>query len=284
MNVSIPIYVPSDLDDAIDAVLRLKGAPIAGATWVMRQFGVTNNADRPDHYVLVSHLDALKKRERNSEGWRLGGAATHAALAELPTSGPVGALSRAAALSAFPAVRAVATLAGNLGARGFAQADLVPALLAMEADLELRTAAGTTSVTAEAYVEGHHALEPHIVKSADVPGPVGRHSTYERLTIRGGGEYAIASAALSVDLGGDGCVRAARVVFGAIETRPRRCAPAEAELVGHPLGARAARRAGEVAMQCLDPFTDGAASAAYRRQLIPVALERATLRLQEQVR
>lgn len=80
----------------------------------------------------------------------------------------------------------------------------------------------------------------------------GRSSTYHKIRDRESYAFALASAAVAVDLDGD-VVREARVAIGGVATRPWRARDAERVLVGRPLTAATARRAGEAALAGATP-------------------------------
>ena len=81
----------------------------------------------------------------------------------------------------------------------------------------------------------------------------GPASTYLKIRDRESYAFALASAAVAVDLADDGTVREARIALGGVATRPWRAREAEATLVGGPLTTETARRAGEVAFTSATP-------------------------------
>jgi xanthine dehydrogenase YagS FAD-binding subunit len=58
----------------------------------------------------------------------------------------------------------------------------------------------------------------------------------------------LASAAVALDLAGDGTIRAARVAMGGVATKPWRAPEAERELAGRKADEAAFRAAGEAAL------------------------------------
>jgi carbon-monoxide dehydrogenase medium subunit len=205
----------------------------------------------------------------------IGALTTHRDLAErLAADGPLAALARAAATSAFPAVRNVATVGGNLCAGPFPEADLVPALLALDAEVEVAGPGGRSRRPVQAVLDERPA-RGELVVAVHVPAPAGRHSGFERLTVRGGGEYALASIALSVDLAPDGTVAAARVAVGAVEHRARRCPAAEAALTGRRLDDEAVDAAGHAAAGELESRDGVDAPGWYRLAVLPALARRA---------
>jgi len=124
------------LDEAVELLARYgdDGAPLAGGTWIMRAW--QRGERRKQHYVVLAGLHALCQIE-TGVGVRIGAMVTHEELGRSrAVSVPaISAVAEAARTSAFPAIRSVATVAGNICAEPFPEADLVPALLACEAEV-----------------------------------------------------------------------------------------------------------------------------------------------------
>lgn len=76
--------------------------------------------------------------------------------------------------------------------------------------------------------------------------PAGRRSAFLKVRDRASYAFAVASAAVALELTG-GTVTDARIAVGGVATRPWRSREAEAELTGRPLTGEAARRAGRAA-------------------------------------
>jgi aerobic carbon-monoxide dehydrogenase medium subunit len=263
--------------------LGAEAAPLAGATWVMRaaQYG------RPLAPVQV----ALTGVRELGELWvrphqvTVGALVTHARLAAAPSADPAfSVVVEAAAKSAFPAVRHMATVGGNLATVAFPEADLVPALLAAEATVRLVQRAARAELPVATYLP----LRPHrpaaeLIASVVVPLPAGqRRSAYERLTIRGGGEYATAAVAVSLDLTADGLVGAARIAPGAVEATARLLPGAAAALAGAPLTDERIAAAALAAAAEVRPREAPDAPGWYRARMLSVLVRRALERLRAQ--
>jgi carbon-monoxide dehydrogenase medium subunit len=261
-----PTSVEAALADLAD--LGPDGAPLAGATWIMR------GALPRRAYVSLGALPELRGATVTADALVLGALTTHRELAGL--HGAPEGLRQAAGRSAFPAVRAVATLGGNLATAGFPEADLVPALLAADATVTL---AGAPDMPIAAYLAARPAGA--IVTGVRVPLAAGRRSAYERLTVRGAGEYAVASVALSVDVE-DGIVIAARVAVGAVEDVACLCQAAADALAGSALEADAAEAAGRAAAEELTGRDGHDAPGWYRTAVLPGMLRRAAAAIAEQ--
>jgi xanthine dehydrogenase YagS FAD-binding subunit len=133
--------------------------------------------------------------------------------------------------------------------------DFAQALVALDAMVEIVGPGGVRVVP----VEELHLLPgstPHL-ETVLAPGdlivgfrlpiaPWTRRSLYLKIRDRESYEFALASAAVALDLA-DGVVNEARIALGGVATKPWRAREAEAELVGHMLDEAAARHAAAVA-------------------------------------
>jgi xanthine dehydrogenase YagS FAD-binding subunit len=135
--------------------------------------------------------------------------------------------------------------------------DFAIALAALGAEAEILDAAGATRRIA---VEDLHRLPgetPHretnlrageLVAGFRVPaGPWTRRSLYLKIRDRESYDFALASAAVALDLAPDGVVRTARIGIGGLATKPWRSHEAEAALQGRALDEAGAGEAAEAA-------------------------------------
>jgi carbon-monoxide dehydrogenase medium subunit len=275
--VSATIVTVTSVTEAVDALADLgeRGAPLAGATWIMR--GRLRGEPEKRVYISLAGIAELAGVAVNGQ-LRAGALATHTDLSVL--DGALAAVGEAASRSAFPAVRNVATLGGNLCARPFPEADLLPALLAAEAKVRLAGPDGEHLLGVEEYMASRESRPvAELITEVLAPAPGNRRSAYERLTVRGGGEYAIASVAVSVDLDDSGIVRGARVALGSVEDVARASAAGAAELVGGPLDPAAAERCGSAAALEATPREGLDAPGWYRAAVLPALVRRAVARI-----
>ena len=271
------IHEPATVDEAVDllASLGADGAALAGATWVMRE------AVRRPHYVSLRRLADLRAIEATEDVVRIGALATHTDIGgDRERPGALGALAEAARRSAFPAVRNVATLGGNLAAP-FPEADLVPPLLAADATLEVAVAGELASPWTSSLGEGERPAGALII-AARVPAPPQRRAWFERLTVRGGAEYSIVSVAVSVR-----CRCGRRRVRGACGRRRRRrtcrCVSRRPRPRSREAGSIAppARRPGGPPRGALTGRDGLDAPGWYRLEVLPALVARAVVRLEE---
>jgi len=95
-------------------------------------------------------------------------------------------------------------------------------------------------------VEHTLAADELIVRTRIPTQSACRASTYQKIRDRASYAFALASAAVALDIQGD-LVRDARIAIGGVATRPWRARDAEQSLIGRRLDERAARHAGELA-------------------------------------
>lgn len=146
--------------------------------------------------------------------------------------------------------------------------DFAVALAALDATVHIR-APGTQAnrtlpftalhVTPGAHPERDTVLRPgEFITGYDLPAlPFARRSMYRKVRDRASYAFALASAAVALDVDG-GRMRDARIALGGIATKPWRAHEAERALVGHPATARTFEHAADVALQGATPYRENA--------------------------
>jgi aerobic carbon-monoxide dehydrogenase medium subunit len=89
------------------------------------------------------------------------------------------------------------------------------------------------------------------------------------------GDFALAIAAATLQVGADGTVTQARIALGAVADRAIHCPEAETALLGERGGEAVFEAAARLASDALEPPSDVHASGGYRRHLARVLVERA---------
>jgi aerobic carbon-monoxide dehydrogenase medium subunit len=277
------LYVATSLGDALAALADRghSGAPLAGATWIMR---APLREERQElSYVALTKIEELRQVDILDSEIRIGACVTHAELAQSLASLPeCGALVQAAARSANPAIRGVATVGGNLCTAAFPAADLVPALICLEAEVEIATPRACERTSLEHFLAHRTNLEPgRFVRRVIVPRNANR-SAHLRLPLRKAGDYPVAIVSMAVALGADGLVSSARVAVGSVEPVARRWRRLEQDLIGRPLDS--AWAADKAASYCADfQGRDGVeAPGWYRVKVLPNLVRRAVDAIREQ--
>jgi len=135
--------------------------------------------------------------------------------------------------------------------------DFAIALVALGAEVEILDSAGTPRRIAVHDLHRDPADTPHLevnleptdlITAIRVPaGPWTRRSRYVKIRDRQSYDFALASAAVALDLAPDRTVRAARIGLGGLVARPWRSQEAEAALQGKVLDENTAMQAAEAA-------------------------------------
>jgi aerobic carbon-monoxide dehydrogenase medium subunit len=277
------LHVASTLQDAL-AVLAERGtdaAPLAGATWIMR--APLRRERHAPFYVAISKIASLREVTIGAHEVSIGACVTHAELArQLAALPDCKALALAAGDAANPAIRQVATIGGNLCAENFAAADLVPALLCLDAQIELQAPGGTERVPLDRFLDVRASLKPGRIVARVIVPRAARRSVHVRLPLRKAGDYPVAIASLAVTLNASGNVERINAAIGSVEPAARRWRELEADLVGHPLDpARAADRAA-IHTGVLRARDGIEAPGWYRVKVLPSLVRRAVRALQTQ--
>ena len=157
------------------------------------------------------------------------------------------------------------------------------ALVALGASLTFTSKRGTRTLSAEQFFAlpsadptRENTLQPgEILSEITVPAAPGVHSIYSSICQRAAFDWPLVSAAVSLRIEG-GLVRGARIVLGAVATRPWRSPAAEHLLVGRRLEGATGEAVAQAAMMGAQPLSDNRykvdlAKALLRRMLAPTA-------------
>lgn len=273
-------YRASALEDAVEKLASLgdDGAMIAGGTWVLR--APVRGEDLKSCYVSLRDVEELYGI-RSGDTTEIGALATHTQLAAIGNGvGALSGIAEAARKSAFRAVQNVATVGGNICASPFPEADLVPALLAAETSVEVASSKGGETIDLGSYLGSRSTRAAgEIIVTVKVPTPSERRAAYERLAVRGGGEYPVATVAVSLDFDGDGAIDDVRIAVGSVEEVARRANNAEAVLRGKTVEDSVLEEAGEALAGEVDARDGVDAPGWYRRAVLPTLLRRAIARI-----
>jgi carbon-monoxide dehydrogenase medium subunit len=264
------------LDDAVALLAEPDARPLAGATWLMRS--PLRREPPPGRLVDVTPVPELRAWACRDGVTTIGAAVTHRELAGALGTEPAArwhrGLASAAARSANPAVREVATVGGNLCAVGFAAADLVPALLAADAEVVVRAPDARRTTIAQFLADPARGRPGLLVEAVRIPHhyPMSAHV---RLPLRAAGDYPAVIVSVAARLQEDGRVDRIRIALGAVAAVAFGWTDLEDVLCGEPLSAEFAYAAAADLRAGL-PARDGLdAGAWYRREVTPALVRRA---------
>lgn len=271
----IGLRQPETIADALAALSDLgpHGAVMAGGTWIMR--APLRHEPLADAYVAIARIPELHIIDVADTHVKIGGGVTHARLArDLQAVADLRGLAAAASGSANPAVRQAATVGGNLCTAGFSAADLVPALLCLDAEVELETLQGRQCLGLEAFLNIRNAIEPaHLLLHVRIPRRR-TISAHARLPLRKAGDYPVVIVSASVELRPDGSIGAAAIGIGSVEATARRWSRLEQSISGLPLDPILIH---ERALALCDEFTGREGPEApgwYRVRVLPTLVRR----------
>jgi aerobic carbon-monoxide dehydrogenase medium subunit len=276
--VSFELHRPATLEEAVRLAGRL--APnarfIAGGTDLVIQMSRSRFA--PGHVIALPPLPELQGVTDTADGYRLGALTTYRGVEQHAAfKGALAALIEAARVVGGQQVRNIATVGGNI-VNASPAADFVPALLCLEATLEIIGPQGTRSVPLNEIIRGPGAtdLQPgEIVTAIDFARlPKGSATAFLKEGRRKAMEISVVCVAASLMLDTSGTCTKARIAIGAAAPRAFRVTAAEQALQGKTAGHDVFVEAGRLAAEDVTPISDVRASADYRRYLASVMVER----------
>lgn len=270
--MSSPSYhQPEDIEEALRLVAR-GATPVAGAT------ALFSGRSRPDGELVDVTRCGLSGIRVEGAWLVLGAATTLAQIGDAPDlPGREGALLRRAARAAGSRpVRTMITLGGNLAHAVF-WADMPPALLALDAQVEIRRSGEKCAlVPIEACLEpGPRPWAGGLITQIRVPLCEGAGAFgYERFS-RTANDYALATACVALRREGE-LIRGMRVVLGALQSRPYRLREVEQMFEGKVLGgALVLEQAATAVRERAAAAPSSRASEEYRRDLAAALARRA---------
>jgi carbon-monoxide dehydrogenase medium subunit/6-hydroxypseudooxynicotine dehydrogenase subunit alpha len=240
---------------------------------------------RPSHLVDIGHLRGLGDIRADGGGLLVGGLVRHAQLERsVGLVGPWRAIREAAGLIGHYPIRVRGTFGGSI-AHADPSSELPVVSLALNAAFVLRSAEGTRVVPAAEFFMGPFmtVLEPTeaLVEIRFPAPPPALRSAFEEFTLRSG-DFALASAAVAVGIGGDGVARDVRIALGSVGPAPFRAHEAESALDGAALTEEAIAETARLAAHACHPADGPGADAAFRRDLVVALVTRALRRLKEE--
>lgn len=164
--------------------------------------------------------------------------------------------------------------------------DLAPALLTLEASIELCGPCGSRTLPLSDFycddgVGRNHRAPDEILTRVLIPArSAGWKGAYRKLRIRQSIDYPLAGVAAVMQLNEDGSCRDSRVALTAVNPSPR-LVPAAQQLRGMPYTREAIEAIAYQAIRTAKPLRTSASSMTYRRHMIRVFVRRALNELWE---
>jgi len=275
-------HEPESLTAAVEMMGRFKEKArlLAGGTDLL--VNMKHGLATPQEVVYLGRLPELAAIDRQDGETHVGPLITAATLARSGAElGPASVAAEAAAILGSPLIRNRATVGGNLVSARPA-ADLLPPLMVLQARLALRGPSGERQVDLDDFCTGpgQTVIAPDEILTAIVLPPLGEGcgGGYFKLGARKTLEISIVNSAAFLRLDGDGTIKEARVVMGAVGPTPLNSPSTEGLLVGErPKGPEDPifSGAGLMAQNEAHPIDDHRGSAEYRRLMVDVLTRRA---------
>lgn len=159
--------------------------------------------------------------------------------------------------------------------------DSAPALLALEAEIEIASARGVRRLPLREFYKNDGmdriALgRDELLTAVHVPARMaGRRGVYHKLRIRNSIDYPLAGVAAVFDVGADGTMREARVALSAVNPAPLEVREAGEMLAGKRYSAELVQAAAQAAIRVAKPLTTSASTPVYRREMVKLFTRRA---------
>ena len=260
----MPAYArPTRLDDALQVIARSGATVLAGGTdYYAARVGKPLNQSLLD----ITAIRGLRGIGDDAGHWRIGAGTTWTELLETTLPPMFDALKLAAREIGGVQIQNTGTLAGNL-CNASPAADGVPALLALDASVELASTSGVRMLPLGEFILGPRRTArraDELLTAIHVPRP--KYAARSHFLKLGARKYLVISITMaSVVIEHEaGVVREARVAVGACSPVALRLPALEAALRGQPIDARLPEIATADHLAPLTPIDDGRASAGYR--------------------
>ncbi len=274
-------YRPRSLEEALEILAQREGevVPLAGGTDVLVK-AKDGHLSRGTLFDLTAVPDLKGIEDRGDHLW-IGAAATHTAMMEAPLVARFApALPAACAVIGGPQIRNRGTLGGNL-ANASPAADTVPALFVADAIVEIVSVSARREVPIVEFFTGYRQTvltRDELILGVRIPKRPGVRAAFLRLGQRQAQAISKVSVAAAMTFA-DGRPDWVRVACGAVAPTVVRAVDTEKALAGG--GFDALLKAKDAIRAEITPIDDLRSTAAYRREMAAILLERAVRRLAE---
>lgn len=275
------IYLePTSVDEVLDLLARYgdEAKLIAGGTGLVNL--MKQRLVQPTYLIGLRRVPGLSEVQQG-DVLRIGAVCTHRTLETstlVRTHVPL--LTETFQQVASVRIRTVATIGGAL-AHADPNQDPPPSLLVLDARVHLRSRQRDREVAMSDFFTGYYetVMEPNELLTAVIipPQPAGSGTAFLKFLPRTRDDYATVAVAARVTLENDR-ITEARVALGAAATTPIRATAVENALRGERPTPALFRAAAALGTEAVDPTSDFRGSAAYKRDMAAVFVQRALVR------
>lgn len=273
-------FTPNTLDDALRLLAEHAGKAriVAGGTDLLLEIERGQRADI-SALIDVSRIEGLDEIRLDNDGWvHLGPLVTHnhCAGSELIIERAF-ALAQACWQVGAPQIRNRGTIAGNLATASPAN-DSIPPLMALDAQITLRSQSGERTVALKDFYRGVRRTvlreDEMIVDIAFTAPDTNVRSTFQKFALRRAQAISVVNAAVLIEME-KSKVAGAAITLGSVAPTVIHASEAEAVLIGKELSQANIDEAGELAGEAAVPIDDLRGSADYRRRMVRICIVRA---------
>jgi xanthine dehydrogenase small subunit len=224
--------------------------------------------------ISLESLAELQHFEMTASDLRIGAGLNLSTLAEKPHG--LSLFDQLLPTFASRLIRNRASLGGNL-ATASPIGDSAPALLALDAELELASARGTRRVALDGFFVGYRKTllaAGEIITRIVLPRPAARLQRFYKVSKRPLDDISSVAGAFALDLDEQQNVRRLRIAYGGLAATPLRAHAAELRAIGRPLNEATLRDVQKELAALGTPLSDQRASAGYRAAMRDRLLEK----------
>ena len=271
---------PQRLEDAITLLHEQQWCLISGGTDFYPSLKDKNLTCPVMDVTDISFLKGIKETDGY---WKIGALTTWTQLLKTDLPPAFEALKQAAREIGSIQIQNRATVIGNI-CNASPAADGVPALIILDADVELTSIRGNRKVALKDFITGNRQTlrkSDEIVAFINIPKRnLQYNSVFRKLGARKYMIISIAMIALKLDLESNGRINEAAIAVGACSAVAKRLYELERLIKG-----KTVREAGKFInashFSCLTPLTDLRATSTYRKRAAEILIKRAVLQYQK---
>ena len=227
-------FKPADVKEAISLLDRYqeKAIIVNGGSDIVEK--IANGQKKPEAIIYINDIDELKQIRESEGDIRIGGAVTYTQMLKSPVIQKVKGMVEAVSQLGSPAIRQLATPAGNIG-NGAPSADCTTMLMGLEAKVVIVNASGERVVPIEEFFVKTYqtVLQPNeLIREIYFAAPKkGDGTGYYRIARRKAQDIGkvLVSVSLNVD---KGICKKAAIGLGALNATAVRGTSIEKALIG----------------------------------------------------
>lgn len=258
---------PETLMELFDAMDEGPFRIIAGGTDVVVE--MNQNHVRHERIIAIDRISELRFIDESDDKLEIGAGVPLSEVERL-CHGKVPMFGELFPLFSSRLIRNRATLGGNL-INASPIGDSPPVLLALGAELELVSRAGTRRVPLDGFFTSYRQTtlqDKEIVRSVIIPRPFPTHCRFYKVSKRVMDDISTVAAGFAIDVGQDNVVTSARLAYGGVAATPARAHDAEKALVGQVWSGSTVAKVCEVLDGTFTPMDDHRGSARYRSAMV----------------